>query len=106
MGRPARNDSGKWALRISVHARHSGRPKTHRAEIEEGPESAPAIASVLRIYLSPLLSLRPAWESWSSYPMDKEASMFLQPDQTQLTIEPMAVARLRPYPRNARTHSK
>jgi DNA modification methylase len=32
--------------------------------------------------------------------------MSLQLDRTPLAIEPMGVARLRPYPRNARTHSR
>src|SRR5450755_3223216 len=35
-----------------------------------------------------------------------ETTMSLQPDQPPVTIEPLSVARLRPYPRNARTHSK
>lgn len=32
--------------------------------------------------------------------------MSLQPDGPPATIEPIAVARLRPYPKNARTHSR
>jgi hypothetical protein len=105
MGRSVRNNPRKRPRGICAYAHPVGGAKTNRAAIEEAHRSSRAVASGLRIYLSPLLSLRAKPENFH-IPMDMEISMSAQLNQNLVAVEAMAVARLRPYPRNARTHSK